>query len=78
MVEAAGIEPASEGIPLKLLHAYPAFWVSLPESPDGLDAPKASLIGLIPGAAGEEPGTSPMSRRSAPALRASAGGTVAG
>ena len=25
LVEAAGIEPASEGIPLEHLHAYPAF-----------------------------------------------------
>ena len=25
LVEAAGIEPASEGIPLELLHAYPVY-----------------------------------------------------
>ena len=35
MVEAAGIEPASEGIPLEHLHAYPVFLGSHLKTPTG-------------------------------------------
>jgi hypothetical protein len=35
VVEAAGVEPASEGIPLKYLHAYPKFSVSPARTPQG-------------------------------------------
>ena len=35
MVEAAGIEPASEGIPLEHLHAYPVFLDSHLKTPTG-------------------------------------------
>ena len=35
MVEAGGIEPPSESVPLGLLHAYPAFGVSRLRFPTG-------------------------------------------
>jgi len=35
MVEAAGVEPASENIPLQFLRTYPLFWHSHPVTPKG-------------------------------------------
>jgi len=34
-VEAGGVEPPSENIPLKPLHTYPEFWFSPSDPPSG-------------------------------------------
>jgi len=38
MVEAAGVEPASENIPIRLLHTYPELWHSPIQVSSRLDA----------------------------------------
>jgi len=49
LVEAAGVEPASsESIPLKLLHAYPAFWVFAFGDSHRRDSRQASLLNSRP------------------------------
>ena len=56
MVEAAGIEPASESTTLGLLHAYPSYLVSDPGLPEGRrpEIPSPFVLlrrqGKIPGA----------------------------
>jgi len=47
-VEAAGVEPASENIPLRHLHTCPEFWISLSGAPPGRDIHESQPVKISP------------------------------
>ena len=57
MVEAAGIEPASESTTLRLLHVYPDYFISDPGLPSGRHPEIPSPV-VLPRSQGKAPGTS--------------------
>jgi len=52
LVEAAGVEPASENIPLQFLRTYPLVWLSQPVTPKGRLNLLLSRVNLAPSPTG--------------------------
>ena len=58
MVEAAGIEPASESTTLRLLHVYPDYFISDPGLPSGRRPEILSPL-ILPQGQGKVPRSQP-------------------
>jgi hypothetical protein len=77
VVEAAGVEPASDNIPHRLLHTYPEFFISPLEASFRQDASGASLLIISPHAQQAFARGYPADRRPQPGPQEKPGGTLA-